>query len=58
MSTYKKKFNIKKKIILNYHKSANMFFFFKGFKNKFETAVANEPSVCVRATEVLLYKAY
>ena len=38
-------FNIKKKITLNYSKSAVMGFFSKGLKNKFETAVVNEPSV-------------
>ena len=38
-------FNIKKKIILNYPKSAAMGFCSKGLKNKFETAVVNEPSV-------------
>ena len=38
-------FNIKKKIILNFLKSAVMEFFSKGFKNKFKTAVVNEPSV-------------
>ena len=38
-------FNIKKKITLNYPKSAAMGFFSKGFKNAFETAVVNEPSV-------------
>ena len=37
-------FNIKKEIILNYPKSAAMGFF-KGLKNKFETAVVNEPPV-------------
>ena len=34
----------KKKIILNYPKSAAMVFS-KGLKNKFEIAVVNEPSV-------------
>ena len=38
-------FNIKKKITLNYSKSATTAFFFKGLKNEFETAVVNEPSV-------------
>ena len=38
-------FNIKKKITLNYPKSAPMGFFSKGLKNEFETAVVNEPSV-------------
>ena len=37
--------NIKKKITLNYPKSAAMGFFSKGPKNEFETAVVNEPSV-------------
>ena len=46
MSTHKIPFiNIKKKIILNYPKSATMGFVPKGLKNEFETAVANEPSV-------------
>ena len=34
-----------KKNTLNYPKSAAMFFFPKGLKNEFETAVVNEPSV-------------
>ena len=38
-------FNIKKKITLNYSKSAAMGFFSKGLKNELETAVVNEPSV-------------
>ena len=38
-------FNIKKKIILNYPKSAPTGFCSKGLKNEFETAVVNEPSV-------------
>ena len=38
-------FNMKKKNTLNYPKSAAMGFFSKGFKNEFETAVVNEPSV-------------
>ena len=38
-------FNILKKISLNYPKSAAIGFFFKGLKDKFETAVVNEPSV-------------
>ena len=38
-------FNIKKKIPLNYPKSAAMGFCSKGLKNEFETAVVNEPSV-------------
>ena len=37
--------NIKKKITLNYFKSAAIGFCSKGLKNKFETAVVNEPSV-------------
>ena len=37
--------NIKKKITLNYPKSAAMRIFSKGLKNKFETAMVNEPSV-------------
>ena len=38
-------FDIKKKITLNYLESAVMGFFFRGFKNRFETAMVNEPSV-------------
>ena len=38
-------FNIKKKITLNYPKSAAMGFCAKGVKNEFETAEVNEPSV-------------
>ena len=38
-------FNIKKKIILNYPKSAAVGFFSKGLENEFETVVVNEPSV-------------
>ena len=38
-------FNIKKKITLNYPKSAAMGFCAKGLKNEFETAGVNEPSV-------------
>ena len=38
-------FNIKKKINLNYPKSAPTGFFSKGLKNEFETAVVNEPSL-------------
>ena len=38
-------FNMNKKKILNYLKSAAMGFFSKGLKNEFETAVVNEPSV-------------
>ena len=38
-------FNIKKKITLNYPKSAAMEFFSKGLKNEFDTAMINEPSV-------------
>ena len=37
-------FNMNKKNTLNYPKSAAMCFF-QGFKNEFETAVVNEPSV-------------
>ena len=36
--------NTKKKIFLNYPKSASMVFF-QGTQNGFETAVVNEPSV-------------
>ena len=35
-------FNIKKKITLNYSKSAAMGFFPKGLKNELDTAVVNE----------------
>ena len=46
MSTHKISFlNIKKKIILNYPKSATMGFFDKRLSKEFETAVVNEPSV-------------
>ena len=46
MSTYNIPFSIyKKKITLNYPKSAVMGFCTKGLKNEFETAVVNEPSV-------------
>ena len=38
-------FNIKKKITLNYPKFAAKGIFSQGLKNKFETAVVNEPSV-------------
>ena len=38
-------FKIKKKITLNYHKSAATEFCSKGLKKEFETAVVNEPSV-------------
>ena len=38
-------FNIKKKITLNYPKSATVGFFSEGLKNEFEIAVENEPSV-------------
>ena len=38
-------FNIKKKITLNYPKSAVMVFFSKGLKNKFEKAIVNKLSV-------------
>ena len=37
--------NIKKEVTLNYPKSAATGFFSKGLKNKFETAMVNEPSV-------------
>ena len=46
MSTHNIPFSTyKKKIALNCPKSAAMFFFSKGLKNEFETAVVNEPSV-------------
>ena len=38
-------FNIKKKITLNYPKSAAMGICSNGLKNEFETAMINEPSV-------------
>ena len=38
-------FNIKKKITLNYPKSAAMGFCAKGLKNEFESAVVNKPSM-------------
>ena len=38
-------FNMKRKITLNYPKSAAMGFFFKGLKNEFETTVVIELSV-------------
>ena len=38
-------FNIKKKITLNYPKSAAMGFCSNGLKKEFKTAVVNEPSV-------------
>ena len=38
-------FNILKKIILNYPKSAAMGFFSKGLENEFETAMVIEPPV-------------
>ena len=37
--------NIKKKIIVNYPKSAALGFFSQGLKNEFETAEVNKPSV-------------
>ena len=49
-------FNIKKKLALNFPKSAAMVFVSKGLKNEFETAVENEPSVFEPLKiEVLLY---
>ena len=46
MSTHDIPFSIqKKKLSLNYTKSTAMWFFFKGLKNEFDTAVVNEPSV-------------
>ena len=38
-------FNIKKQMALDYFKSAAIGFCSKGLKNKFETAMVNEPSV-------------
>ena len=44
MNTHKKPFSVtKKKICLNYPRSAAMGFFSKGLKKVFETAVVNEP---------------
>ena len=46
MSTHNIPFSIyKKKITLNYPKSAARVFVSYGLKNEFETAVVNEPSV-------------
>ena len=46
MSTHNISFlNIKKKIILNYPKSATIGFFAKTLRKEFETVVENEPSV-------------
>ena len=47
-------FNIKKKITLNYPKSAAMGFCSNGLKNEFETASRGKRAISVRATEVLL----
>ena len=46
-------FNIKKKIIQNYPRSAAMGFCAKGLKNELETVVKR--AISLRATEVLLY---
>ena len=43
--THYTSFIIKKKITLDYPKSAAMGFFSSGLKEEFETAVVNEPSV-------------
>ena len=54
-SEIKKKKKKKKKITLNYLKSgARWFFFSKGLKNEFETAVVKR-AISVPAIEVLLY---
>ena len=46
MSTYNIPFlSIRKKITLNYPKSAACWIFSKGLKNEFQTSVVNEPSV-------------
>ena len=46
MSTHNIPFSIyKKKITLNYAKSASMGFFSTGLKNEFETAIVNKPLV-------------
>ena len=49
-------FNIKKKITLNYPKSANMGFCPKGLKKEFETAVVNKPSVFEPLTFHCIYQ--
>ena len=45
--------NMKKKIVLNYPKSAAMFFSFPNDQNEFETA--SKLAISVRVTEGLLY---
>ena len=45
MTTQYTIFNIKKKITLNFLKSAAMRFFSKGLKKEFEIAMVNQPSV-------------
>ena len=45
MSTHNIPFQYKKKITLNYPKSAAMGLFSKGLKGEFETAVVKDPSV-------------
>ena len=46
MSTHNIPFlNIKKKITLNYPRSAALEYFLKGLKKEFEPAMVNEPSV-------------
>ena len=49
-------FNIKKKITLNYPKSAVIGFCSKGFKNEFETAVVKEPLVFEPMKFYCIYK--
>ena len=45
MSTHNIHFQYIKKITLNFPKSAAMGFFSNGLKNKFKTAIVNEPSM-------------
>ena len=47
-------FNIKKKITLNYPKSASMGIFFQGTKERVRNS-RGKRAISVRATEVLLY---
>ena len=49
--------NLKKKITQNYPKSAARWFFSKGLKNEFETAMVNEPSVFKPLTLYCIYSA-
>ena len=55
MSTHSVPFlNIKKKITLNYSKSATMGFFFQGTQERVRNS-RGKRAISVRATEVLLY---